>query len=155
MLEIKNNKNGLVVTDNNKSEIKLNTESLDVVLDGFDVTYPGEYEKSGILLEVKEFWERLFYKFFVDGKRLLVITSDSFELKEEILSFFWDVDVLIITWTKAAATVFESIEAKIVVPYGEWKDLFLTTLGQHIPEEDSVKIKSELPIDSTLFVNLK
>jgi len=55
MLEIKNNKNGLVVTDNNKSEIKLNTESLDVVLDGFDVTYPGEYEKSGILLEVKEF----------------------------------------------------------------------------------------------------
>ena len=35
------------------------------------------------------------------------------------------------------------------------KLLFLSTLGQHIQEEDSYKIKSELPIDSTLFVNIK
>jgi hypothetical protein len=32
----------------------------------------------------------------VDKKRLVIITQDTFELKEEILSFFGDVDVLII-----------------------------------------------------------
>jgi len=154
MIEIYNKWDNLII-ENDKKEIVFNTTSLNVLLDGFDVTYPGEYEKSWTLLEVMEYSNTLFYKFIVDSKRLLIVTKDDFELKESILSFFWDVDVLVITWTKKAATLFESIEATIVVPYGESKWLFLTTLGQHIEEEDSIKIKSELPIDSTLFVNLK
>ncbi len=154
MIEIYNKWENLII-ENDKKEIVFNTTSLNVLLDSFDVTYPGEYEKSWTLLEVIEYSDTLFYKFIVDSKRVLIVTKDDFELKEKILSFFWDVDVLIITWTKSAANVFESIEAKIVVPYWESKWLFLTTLGQHIQEEESIKIKSELPIDSTLFVNLK
>jgi len=154
MIELYNKWNTLIIEENKKNII-FDIDSLNVTLDSFDVTYPGEYEKSGILLEVKEYSGVLFYKFLVDSKRVLIVTKDNFELKEEILSFFWDVDILIITWTKLAANIFESIEAKIVVPYWESKWLFLTTLGQHTEEEDSIKIKSELPIDSTLFVNLK
>lgn len=154
MIEVSNKWNNLIIAEW-KKEVIFNTESLEVSLDNFDVTYPGEYEKSGILLEVIEYSETLFYKFLIDGKRLLIVTSDSFELKEEILSFFWDVDVLVIVWTKEAAKKFESIEAKLVVPYWEWKDIFLNTLGQHTEEEESYKIKSDLPIDSTIFVNLK
>jgi hypothetical protein len=70
-----------------------------------------------------------------------VVPSDSFELKEEILSFFGDVDILLITGTKDAAKVFENIEAKLVIPYGEGKDIFLNTLGQHTQEVDSYKVK--------------
>jgi hypothetical protein len=84
-----------------------------------------------------------------------LVTSDSFELKEDILSFFWDVDILLIVWTKQATKVYENIEAKVVIPYSEWKDLFLNTLWQHIEEVESYKLKWELSIDTTEFVNLK
>ena len=155
MIDVFNNWDNLIIEDSNKKEIVFNKSTLQVLLDTFDVTNAWEYEKSGILLEVKEYSWILFYKFIIDTKRLLIVTSDTFELKEEILSFFWDVDVLVITWTKESAKIFESIEAKIVVPYWEAKDLFLTTLGQHTEEEETHKIKWELPIDSTLFINLK
>jgi hypothetical protein len=155
MIEISKKASKIIIQDSGKKEIIFDTSTWEVYLDGYDVNHPGEYEKSSILLEVKEYSEILFYNFLVDGKHLVMVTSDSFELKEEILSFFWDVDILIITWTKDAAKVFENIEAKLVVPYGEWKELFLTTLGQHTAEVDSYKVKAEFALDATEFVNLK
>ena len=50
--------------------------------------------------------------------------------------------------------IFENIEAKLVIPYSEGKDVFLNTLGQHVPEETSYKIRAELSLDNTEFVNL-
>jgi len=93
------------------------------------------------LVEVKEYQEELYYNFLIDKKRLVIITKDNFELKEEILSFFGDVDVLVIIGTKESAKVFESIEAKMVIPYGESKDMFLHTLGQNVEEVKSYKVK--------------
>jgi hypothetical protein len=124
------------------------------LLDSFDVTFPWEYEKSWILLEVKEYNDKLFYNFLIDWKHLVIIPDDSFEIKEDILEFFWDVDILIIKWSAASAKIFENIESKIVIPYGEAKDIFLNTLWQNIEEVNVYKQKGELPIDSTEFVNL-
>lgn len=155
MLEIKNNSWTVIITDSNKTEIKFETEANNVYLGDFDVSYPGEYEKSGILLEVKEYSEKLFYHFLVEWKHLVFINTDSLELKEEILSFFWDVDILLIHGSKESAKLFENIEAKLVVPFAEGKDIFLNTLGQHIEEVSSYKIKAELPYDNTEFVNLE
>jgi molybdopterin biosynthesis enzyme len=42
----------------------------------------------------------LFYSFVIDTKHLVIVSNDEFELKEEILSFFGDVDVLIIVGSK-------------------------------------------------------
>ncbi len=154
MLEIQKNGDNIVITDSNKSEILLDTVKNTVVLDWFDVTFPGEYEKSWILLEVKEFDKKLFYSFAIEQKHLVFILNDKFDLKEEILSFFWDVDILVITWTKDAVKIFENVEAKLVVPYWETKDLFFHELGQHIEEVQSYKIKSELSWDITEFVNI-
>lgn len=145
----------LLIEDSDTKWISFNTETKQVFLDWYDVSFPWEYEKSNILLEVKEYLDNLFYHFLIDTKHLVIVTSDNFELKEEISDFFWDVDVLVIIWTKEACKLFESIEAKIVVPYGEAKDIFLNTLGQHIEELDRYKHKWELPIDNTEFVNLK
>jgi len=155
MIEIYNKNNNLIIQDSSKNEVVLDKNSLEVKLDWFEVSYPWEYEKSWILLEVKEFEEKLFYNFLVSGKHLVIITSDSFELKEEILSFFWDVDVLVIIGSKESAKIFENIEAKVVVPYWESKDIFLNTLGQHSEEEEKYKLKWEFAIDATEFVNLK
>ena len=154
MIQIVYKNNALILENADKKQVSFDTTTLDVQIDGTSVAHPGEYEKSEILVEVKEYSEVLFYNFLVDGKHVLIVPKDSFELKEEILSFFGDVDILLIIGTKEAAKVFESIEAKLVVPYGEGKDIFLNTLGQHSEEVENYKVKSDLPIDTTEFVNL-
>lgn len=154
MLELQYEKTALQIKDSNNTILEFDTQTSHVSLDGFDINFSWEYEKSGILVEVKKYSNNLYYNFLIEGKRLVIIPHDSFELKEEILTFFGDVDILIITWTKAAAKLFENIEAKLVVPYGEWKDIFLNTLGQKVEEVQVHKIKGEFSLDSTDFVNL-
>ena len=145
----------LCIKNADKKEINFAYDDKKMFLEDFDVTFPGEYEKSGNLLEVKEYTDILFYKFLVDGKHLCVVTSDSFELKEEIVSFFWDVDVLVIVGTKNAVKIFENIEAKVVIPYGEGKDIFLNTLGQHSETVKMFKVGADLDGDRTQYVNLE
>jgi hypothetical protein len=154
MLDIKYSESNLIITDWDKNEISFNTVEKKVLLDNYDITHTWEYEKSWILVEVKKYKEEFYYNFLVDKKRLIIITSDNFELKEEILSFFGDVDVLIIIGSRESAKIFESIEAKLVIPYWEWKDLFLHTLWQNSEEINSYKVKWEFSLDNTEFVNL-
>lgn len=155
MIEVINQWGIITVENSSKSKIVFDTNSLWVMIDNLDVVHPWEFEKSGILLEVKEYNNILFYSFTIDNKNLVIIPNDKFELKEEILSFFWDVDVLLIIWSKESAKIFENIEARVVVPYGDWKQTFLTTLWQHIEEVDSHKVKWDFSPDSTEFINLK
>jgi hypothetical protein len=116
--------------------------------------HPWEFEKSGILLEVKIYNDILFYSFMIDQKHLIIVSNDTFELKEEILSFFWDVDILIIKWSKEAINIYENIEARLVVPFGDGKNLFLTSLWQHNESVKSYKLKADFALDATEFVNL-
>ena len=155
MIEISYKKTNLIcVKNSDKKEVTFDTELRTVKMDDFNVTYQGEYEKSGNLLEVKEYTDLLFYKFLIDSKHMCIIYSDSFELKEEIVKFFWDVDILIIIGTKDAVKIFENIEAKIVIPYGEGKDIFLNTVGQHSEAVKTFKVWADLDGDRTEFVNL-
>lgn len=144
----------LVIATKEKKEIVFHTEKNTVSLDGYDVTHPWEYEKSGILLEVKEVGETLFYKFLILGYHLVIVQSDNFELTENTLGFFGDVDVLIIKGTKAGVKIYENIEAKLVIPYGEEKEIFLNSLAQTKEAVDTYKLKGELNGEITEFVNL-
>lgn len=153
-MEIRNKNNVLELESNSKSVIYFDKEKKELKIDDLFVSYPWEYEKSWILLEVKEYSWNLFYSFSVDSKHILFVLSDDFELKEEILSFFGDVDVLVIVWTKKAVKIFENIEARVVVPYWEWKDIFLQTLWQNIEEVLNFKLKWDFSLENTEFVNL-
>lgn len=156
MIEIKyTNPTTLTLINSDKKEVNFVFDERKVFLEDFDVTHPWEYEKSWNLLEVKEYTDLLFYKLLIDGKHVCIVTSDSFDLKEEILGFFWDVDVLIIIWTKDAVKIFENIEAKVVIPYGEGKDLFLNALGQHSEPVKVFKVGADLDGDRTEYVNLE
>ncbi len=155
MLEIFYNKAELILQNHTKKHVRFDTKTETLYLDDFDVSHPGEYEKFGVLLEVKEYAEILFYKMLIEGKHVCIVTADKFELKEEILSFFGDIDVLIIVWTKDAVKVFENIEAKVVIPYTEGKDIFLNTLSQHGEEVSKYKVTADINGDVTEFVNLK
>ena len=154
-MEIKNNDWLIKIISNSKNEINFNTATSEVYIDDLNVNHPWEFEKAWILLEVKEYNNILFYSFSFDWKHLVIISNDSFEIKEEILSFFWDVDVLIITWSKQSAKIFENIEARLVVPYWEWKHTFLSTLWQHPEPVPNYKVKWELSDSSNEFVNLE
>ncbi|NUJ98049.1 hypothetical protein HGA92_04665 [Candidatus Gracilibacteria bacterium] len=155
MLEFFYKGDNLAIVNDNKKEINFFLQEKTVLLDGFDINFPGEYEKSEILLEVMEKQENLFYKFNAEKVRIVILTSDSFELNEENLSFFGDVDVLILPGTKNAVKIYENIEAKLVLPYGEEKDIFFNTLAQHKEAVKSYKLKGELAGDITEFVNLE
>jgi len=156
MLNVQYKNETLVITTPEKKDINFNTKTNEVFVEDFSISYPWEYEKSWILVETKNYNWDLFYNFLVDKKRLVIITTDQIELKEEILEFFGDVDVLIILWTKESTKIFENIEAKLVIPYWESKDIFLHNLWQNnIEEVSSYKIKNEFNLDSTEFVNLK
>ena len=152
---IRKKKNILEIESDSKWIIYFDEETKEVKIWDLIVSYPWEYEKSGILLEVKEYSWELFYSFAVDSKHIFFVLTDNFELKEEIVSFFWDVDVLIIVWTKKSVNIFENIEARVVIPYGEGKDLFLQSLWQNISPVSNYKLKSDLSLENTEFVNLE
>ena len=154
-MEIRKKKNILEIESDSKWIIYFDEETKEVKIWDLIVSYPWEYEKSGILLEVKEYSWELFYSFAVDSKHIFFVLTDNFELKEEIVSFFWDVDVLIIVWTKKSVNIFENIEARVVIPYGEGKDLFLQSLWQNISPVSNYKLKLDLSLENTEFVNLE
>ena len=154
-MEIRKKKNILEIESDSKWIIYFDEETKEVKIWDLIVSYPWEYEKSGILLEVKEYSWELFYSFAVDSKHIFFVLTDNFELKEEIVSFFWDVDVLIIVWTKKSVNIFENIEARVVIPYGEGIDLFLQSLWQNISPVSNYKLKSDLSLENTEFVNLE
>lgn len=155
MLEIFYNKAELILQNHTKKHVRFDTKTEKLYLGNFDVSHPGEYEKFGVLLEVKQYGEILFYKMLIEGRHVCIVTADKFELKEEILSFFGDIDVLIIVGTKNAVKIFENIEAKVVIPYTEWKAVFLNTLSQHWEEVSKYKVTGDINGDVTEFVNLK
>jgi hypothetical protein len=70
------------------------------------------------------------------------------------LSFFGDVDVLVIIGSKKWVWIFENIEARVIVPYWPSKQVFLATVWQNIPSVEIYKLKWELSEDSSEFVNL-
>lgn len=149
-------KNNCLITQNSsKKEIVFNLETKEVTIDDFPVSNQWEYEKSWILVEVKTYENNYFYSISLDWYHVFIITTDNFELSEEILSFFGDIDVLLLPWSKNSIKIYENIEAKIVIPYGEGKDVFFTAISQHKEEVENFKVKWEIMWDVTEFVNLK
>lgn len=143
------------IVTKDKKEIQFSSKNALVTLDGLDVNFPWEFEKSEILLEVKEFEKVLIYKFHIEGYVLVILPAESFEQLDNLIPFFGDVDILIILGTKTSTKLYENIEAKIVVPYGEEKDLFLNSLWQHREEVETYRVKWEIIWEVTEFVNLK
>lgn len=153
-MDFRYNSEILEIEASSKNKVFFDEKTGELKIEDLNISHPWEYEKSGILVEVKKYGNNLFYSFSIDSKHVLFVLNDDFELKEEILTFFGDVDVLVIVWTKKSTKIFENIEARVVIPYWEGKDLFLQTLWQNLEEVKNFKTKWELPTDTTEFINL-
>lgn len=145
LLKIKNSDNNHVVIDKTKNTVSI---------EDFWIDHPGEYEKSWILSEVFEYDNKLFYNIHIEWKLITVLFEDVAELNEKILGFFGDVDVLLTTWNKPMKKMVENIEARVVIPFGEARELLLNDLGQHKEETNVFKLKNEMWTENTEYVNL-
>lgn len=154
MLEIYNEQNTLKIKNSDWKIIQANSETKSVNIDWFEIDYPGEYEKSGILSEVFEFDEKLFYAIHTEQKLIMVIFEEVAEIKPELLEFFGDVDVLAVVWSKNMNKLVENIETRVVIPFGEGKDILLNVLGQHKEEIPVFKLKNDFWDENTEYVNL-
>lgn len=154
MLEIFNENTLLKVKNSDNKVIVVDTVNKKVSIDDFGIDYPWEYEKSWILSEVFEYEQKLFYSIHNEQKLIMVIFDEVNEIKEELLEFFGDVDVLLVAWTKNMQKLIENIETRVVIPFGEGKDVLLNTLWQHKEEISSFKLKQEMWEENTEYVNL-
>lgn len=129
-------------------------ENWEITVDSLKINFPGEYEKSSVMVHVIEKNDKLIYQLRFLDKNVWYISSDILDIDEEVTNFFWDIDILIIKWSKQSAKIFENLETKYIVPYGEQKDIFFSTLGQTIEPVSTVKIKDIIWENEVNFINL-
>ncbi len=154
MLDINNKESKIIIKNSSNCEVIIDYDKKEISIWDLLIDMPWEYEKSWILLEAKKYKENMFYNLTIEKKHILVFFTDNFEITEELVDFFWNIDILFIPWTKEAIKIFENIEAKIVIPFWEAKDIFLQNLWQHIEEKENYKIKWDVENLETEFVNL-
>jgi hypothetical protein len=131
-------KDGRIGITSEKREILLGDGFVEI--EGMKIDFPGEYEKSGILVHVADHPSGLLFSLRMEDRDVAYVETDVLEITEEIADFFRDVDLLVLKGTKNAVKLFENLEARLVVPYGEEKDAFLAALGQNV--EPTAKYKT-------------
>jgi hypothetical protein len=125
-------------------------------IDGMTIDTPGEYEKSGVLVQTRNIGESLVHELQVERKIVGYIPASITEATEELIGFFDDLDVLLIAGAKEDIKIFESLEARVVVPYGENREQFLVNAGQSALEitEKYKSKESDFEGETTVFVRL-
>lgn len=152
-MEIAIIQNVLTITTDKKI-VRFAPEGLEI--DGLKIEMPGEYEKSGILLQTRLIGEILVHELQVERKVIGFIPAEILEASEELIAFFDELDMLLISGAKSDVQIFENLEARMVVPYGEFRETFLSSAGQASLEAvEKFKTKeSDFSGESTVFVKL-
>lgn len=146
-------KDGFVSISSEKREILLGEGFVDI--ECMRIDFPGEYEKSGILVHVLDHPSGLLFTLRLEDRDVAYVETDVLEVTEAIADFFRDVDVLVLKGTKNAVKLFENLEARLVVPYGEERSAFLAALGQNVEAVAKYKTKElDFEGESTGFVHL-
>ena len=145
-------KNGTICIGSDKKEIELGNNA--VTVDGMVIDFPGEYEKSGILVFVREFNEKRYFIIQTESKQVAYVPHVENELHNELIEFFGKTSILVTIADKANTKLVEVLESLVIIPYGEGKDVFLSALGQSVEATDRFKMK-ELEIEGpTIYVNI-
>lgn len=146
-------KNGYVGITSEKREITLGEGFVEI--EGMKIDFPGEYEKSGILVHVADHISGLLFSLRMEDRDVAYIGTDTLDITEEIADFFRDVDLLVLRGNKTAVKLFENLEARLVVPFGSDKAMFLHALGQNLEPVAKYKTKElDFEGEATGFVNL-
>lgn len=152
-MDITSRNNRIVIVSDKKEIVFEGPDS--IVLDGLTLDFFGEYEKSGFLATFHEVEGKNLFTLRVEGKNIAFVPTDTLEITEKVVDFLGNIDILILPGDKNATKIFENLEARMVVPYGEEAPLFLSSLGQNIEMVDKYKTKeADFETESTVFVRV-
>ncbi len=152
-MEITLAQNTLIINTDKKT-VKFGAEGLEI--DGLKIDMPGEYEKSGVLLQTRLIGGSLVHELQIERKIVGYVPAEILEPSEDLVAFFDDLDILLVSGSKSDIQIFESLESRVVIPYGEWRDGFLHAIGQASLEavEKYKSKESDFGGETTLFVKL-
>ncbi|MDD2487399.1 MAG: hypothetical protein PHS92_03445 [Candidatus Gracilibacteria bacterium] len=146
-------RNGDIVFISDKKEVVFNDTR--VIIEGMVLDFPGEYEKSGFLAQIVENKEKLFFQVRIEDKNVAYIPYDEIEITEELGDLFGNINILVIKGSKNSIKIYENLEVQYVVPYGDQKDIFFSTLGQHPEAVKSYKVKELANDNEIVFINIE
>jgi hypothetical protein len=110
-------KNNAVIIDSEKKEISLSPEA--VILDTLLIEFPGEYEKSSILMYSFARNDEQLYHFRTEGYWIAYIPTLLSDISPEGLDFLGSIDILVMPGAKSMQPVVEKVEPRLLVTYGD------------------------------------
>ncbi len=148
-----NFKNKHIEIHSGDANFVLNPES--VVIDDYVMDFPGEFERRGVFVEIREAGPNLLYIITLEGKTLIYLPewtiADSLEAVRDVNNK----DMVIFPASEALWKTVETWEASVVVPFGAKSAEFLAKLGQTVETSDSASVKTaDLEAETTRFIAL-
>jgi hypothetical protein len=135
------------------AHIMLTGASLDI--DGYTMDFPGEYERRGIFVEIRESHNQLLFILTIEGKTWIYLPSDTSADSLEVLRDLNNKDAVIFPAHDSLWRIVETWEALVLVPTGDTTAEFLTKLGQTLESSASHTIKlADFEGDKSRFFTL-
>ena len=148
-----NFKNNHIEIHSGDANFVLNPES--IVIDDYIMDFPGEFERRGVFVEIRESGSNLLYIVTVEWKTLIYLPDGTSAESLESLRDLNNKDMVIFPVSETLWKTIETWEASVVVPYGTKVANFLTKLGQTTEATDTANVKaSDFESEVTRFVAL-
>lgn len=126
-----------------------------VVIDGYVMDFPGEFERRGVFVEIRESGSNLLYIITLEGKTLIYLPEGTSAESLEALRDLNNKDMVIFPASESLWKTVETWEASVVAPFGPKAGEFLSKLGQTVEKSDSATIKAtDFESEVTRFVAL-
>lgn len=134
-------KDNQVIISSEKKEIILGSEN--ITLDTLFIDTPGEYEKGGFLMYVREDEAIRYYHFRVEGYWIGYISGIPTEIPAQILDFLGQLDILVAPFGKTEQKFLEQIEPKMLVSFSDSAADLVQLLGTEVSSGTNYKLKAQ------------
>ena len=148
-----NFKNDHIEIHSGEANFILNDKS--VVIDGYVMDFPGEFERRGVFVEIRESGSDLLYVITVEGKTLIYLPEGTSSESLEALLDLNNKDMVIFPASESLWKVVETWEASVAVPFGSKATEFLAKLGQTVEKSSTASVKAtDFESEVTRFIAL-
>jgi len=125
-----------------------------VVIDDYVMDFPGEFERRGVFVEIRESGSLLFV-LTIEGKTLIYLPEGTSAESLEALRDLNNKDMVIFPANETLWKTVETWEASVIAPFGTKAGEFLSKLGQTVEKSDAASIKAtDFESEVTRFVAL-
>ena len=126
-----------------------------VIIDGYTMDFPGEYERRGVFVEIRESGASLLYILTVESKTVIYLPIGTTAESLEALRDVNNKDMVIFPASETLWKTVETWEASVVLAFGEKTVEFLTKLGQTIEPSATASVKvTDFESEVTRFIAL-